>query len=332
MQTLSAVQNPALPVQTSEAARRSQIAEPEDLGTDYVASIPFYLMHVALGLAFWTEVSWNLVGLAVASYFILMVGVTAGYHRYFAHRTFQTGRIFQFFLAWLAQSSIQKGVLWWAAHHRNHHRHSDTHEDIHSPTQKGFWWSHMNWILARTYNKTEFERIKDFARFPELRFLNRFHALPGIVLLLGLFGMGGLNALVWGGIVPLVAVWHGTFTINSLAHIFGTRRYETTDTSRNNFWLALLTCGEGWHNNHHFHQNTANQGWFWYEIDVTFYLLKTLSWMRVIKGLRVVSPSTKFAFKNYSEAQRRALAQSVWFQKNQGASESNPRALLDATS
>jgi stearoyl-CoA desaturase (Delta-9 desaturase) len=282
---------------------------------DYTASIPFYAMHLALGLLALTHFSWVNVALCAATYFTLMFGVTAGYHRYFSHRTYQTNRVFQFMLAWLAQTSLQKGALWWAAHHRHHHRHSDQEEDIHSPTLKGFWFSHMNWILSTKYDATNYEKIKDFSRFKELVWLNKFHVIPAVVFLVTLFFAGGLNLLMWAGILPMVLVWHGTFTINSLSHIFGSRRYETTDTSRNNWLLALITCGEGWHNNHHFHQNTANQGWFWYEIDVTFYLLKVLSVFGVVKKMRVAEASTKNAHLNYSPAQRAALAAPVAFKR-----------------
>jgi stearoyl-CoA desaturase (delta-9 desaturase) len=238
-----------------------------------------------------------------------MFGVTAGYHRYFAHRAFKTGRAFQFVLAVLAQSSSQKGVLWWAAHHRHHHRYSDMPEDIHSPARRGFWWSHVGWIVSPRYEATNLSAIKDFARFPELRWLDRHPFLVPTVLMVVLFLVGGLPLLVWGGIIPTVALWHGTFTINSLTHIFGKRQYLTGDMSRNSFLLALVTCGEGWHNNHHYHQNTANQGWFWWQVDLTFYVLKALSWFGVVSGLRLPSEQTKNAHLAYTPEQRAQLEQ-----------------------
>jgi stearoyl-CoA desaturase (delta-9 desaturase) len=270
-------------------------------------SLPFLLFHALVGLAFVTGVSWEYVLLALASYAVRMFGVTAGYHRYFAHRAFKTSRVFQFLLAWLAQTSLQKGALWWAAHHRHHHRHSDQPEDIHSPVRRGFWWSHVGWILAKRYEPTRYDAIKDFARFPELVWLNEFHLLPFLTLLAVAFWVGGLPGVVWGLIIPTVALWHGTFTINSLSHVFGSRRYLTTDTSRNNLLLALITLGEGWHNNHHYHQNTANQGWFWWELDVTFYALKALSWVGLVRDLRLPREETRDAFRRYSDAQRRQL-------------------------
>jgi len=273
-----------------------------------VTSIPFVLTHLAVGLVFVTGVSWQLALLCLFSYYVRMFGVTAGYHRYFSHRTFKTNRVFQFLLAFLAQSSAQKGALWWAANHRHHHRYSDQPEDIHSPARKGFLWSHVGWILSSRYDKTNYDAVKDLARFPELVWLNKFHLLPTVLLFVVMLALGGLPFMVWGAIVPTVLLWHGTFTINSLSHVFGRRRYLTTDTSRNNFVLALITMGEGWHNNHHFHMASVNQGWFWWEVDATFYVLKVLSWFGITSDLRTVKDETKYAFRKYSEAQRAQLA------------------------
>jgi stearoyl-CoA desaturase (Delta-9 desaturase) len=273
-----------------------------------VSSLPFFTVHaLAITLAFVTGVHWGWVALAVVSYVVRMFGVTAGYHRYFSHRAFKTNRVFQFLLAVLAQLSAQKGVLWWAAHHRHHHRSSDQEDDIHSPVRRGFWYSHVGWILSKKWEQTNENAIRDFARFPELKWLNRFWLVPPLVGAALLFAIGGLPWLVWGGLVPTVALWHGTFTINSLSHVFGKRRYLTTDTSRNSLLLALLTLGEGWHNNHHFHQNTANQGWFWWEIDLTFYALKALSWVGVVSDLRLPARQTMYAFERYTDEQRAQL-------------------------
>jgi stearoyl-CoA desaturase (delta-9 desaturase) len=171
----------------------------------------------------------------------------------------------------------------------------------------------MNWILCDKYSDTKFEAIKDFARFPELRFLNRFYLLPPIALAVALYFIGGFSMLVWGFFVSTTLLWHGTFTINSLSHIFGKRRYKTTDTSKNNFLLALITLGEGWHNNHHYHQNTANQGWFWWEVDLSYYSLKVLSWMRIVSDLRTPSDAVKYSFKKYSAEDQAALNAPIAF-------------------
>jgi stearoyl-CoA desaturase (delta-9 desaturase) len=253
-------------------------------------AVPFTLVHLAGFAAFFVEFRWSFVILCLVLYAIRMFFVTAGYHRYFSHRSYKTSRVFQFILAFMAMSSAQKGVLWWAAHHRNHHRFSDTEEDLHSPMQFGFWWSHVGWILSDSYNKTEMHMIRDFAKFPELRWLDRYHLIPPVVLAVALFLFGGWGALVWGFFISTVLLWHGSFTINSLAHLFGRRRYPTTDTSRNNWWLALITLGEGWHNNHHHYMASVRQGFFWWEIDVTYYVLKMLSWCRIVWDLRIPPP------------------------------------------
>jgi len=217
-----------------------------------------------------------------------MFFVTAGYHRYFSHRAFKTSRVFQFVIAFMAMSSAQKGVLWWAAHHRHHHRHSDQELDLHSPTLFGFFWSHVGWIMSDKYNDTRLNYIGDFAKFPELRWLNKYHMVPPVVLGAVIWLIGGWHLFIWGFCLSTVLLWHDTFTINSLSHLFGTRRYETTDTSKNNWFLALLTLGEGWHNNHHHFMASARQGFFWWEVDITYYTLKVLSWFGIVWDLRKV--------------------------------------------
>lgn len=260
---------------------------PRPFQIDKLTSIPFFLVHIAaIASAIWIGATKTDLIVCVALYYIRMFGITAGFHRYFSHRAFKTSRWFQFVLAVLGGASMQKGVLWWAAHHRNHHKFSDMSEDIHSPKQDGFYWSHVGWILSNDYDHTEWDRIRDFAKYPELRWLNRWHWTPALVGGAILYAIGGIHWFVWGGLVSSVLLWHGTFFINSLAHVWGSRRYPTTDTSRNNFWLALITMGEGWHNNHHYYQSTANQGFFWWEVDFSYYILKTLSWVGVVWDLR----------------------------------------------
>jgi stearoyl-CoA desaturase (delta-9 desaturase) len=254
-------------------------------------TIPFWSVHVAavigvIALGF----SWTGLALALTFYVARMLVVTAGYHRYFSHRSFKTSRAGQLVLAALAQTSLQRGVLWWAGSHRLHHRYSDTEDDLHSARRHGFWWSHMGWMLARRYNHVDYDQIKDISRFPELRFLDRHPHLPGVVLAAILFAVGGAHALVWGFFVSTVLLWHGTFTINSLSHIFGRRRYATTDDSRNNWALALITMGEGWHNNHHHYQSSACQGFFWWEVDFTYYALRALSVVGLVWDVRRPPP------------------------------------------
>jgi stearoyl-CoA desaturase (Delta-9 desaturase) len=249
-------------------------------------SIPFFLMHFAMIAAFFVPFRWELVALCIASYAIRMFGITAGYHRYFSHRSYKMGRIPQFLMAFLGSTSSQKGVLWWAAHHRTHHKYSDQPEDIHSPLQRGFWWSHVGWILSDKYDETDWDQIKDLVKFPELKWLNQYHVVPVILYGTAFFLLGGAEAFVWGFVISTVLLWHGTFTINSLSHVYGSPRYITGDTSKNNFWLALITLGEGWHNNHHCYQSSTNQGFFWWEVDCSYYVLKALSWVGITSDLR----------------------------------------------
>jgi stearoyl-CoA desaturase (delta-9 desaturase) len=252
---------------------------------------PFIAVHLA-AVAGVVMVGWSWRGLAIALalYAVRMFGVTAGYHRYFSHRSFRTSRPMQFVLAVLALTSSQKGVIWWASHHRAHHKHSDGPEDVHSAARDGFFWSHVGWIMAKKYQSTDHERVRDLERFPELVWLDRYWWLPPTVLGFATFFVGGWFGLVWGFLVSTVLLWHGTFTINSLTHMFGGRRYATTDNSRNNFILALITLGEGWHNNHHYYQRSVRQGFFWWEIDVTYYLLRLLAMLGLVWDLHAPPP------------------------------------------
>jgi len=262
------------------------LARGEDEKLDLWSSIPFFAAHaVAIVAPFFLPFSWKLVALAVLLYYARMAGTTIGYHRYASHRGFKTGRIFQFVLAFWAQTSAQKGMLWWAAHHRNHHKYSDQPEDVHSP-QRGFWWSHVGWILCDKYSATDTDAIKDFARYPELRFLDKHDWIPMWALGVTCFLIGGWSGLIIGFFLSNVLLWHSTFTVNSLAHVFGRRRYDTVDTSRNNIFVALLTGGEGWHNNHHHYQSSARQVFFWWEIDVVYYVLKLLAAVGIARDLR----------------------------------------------
>jgi stearoyl-CoA desaturase (delta-9 desaturase) len=255
-------------------------------GIHWFQSLPFFLVHVTavIGLA-WVGFSWKGVAWALGLYLVRMFGVTAGYHRYFSHRTYKTSRVFQFLLGLLAVTSMQKGVLWWAAHHRHHHKFSDQENDVHSMKLRGFWWSHVGWVLSREHEDTDLRKVSDLAKFAELRWLERLHVVPGIVLAVALFFIDGTRGLFYGFFASTVLLWHGTFTINSLSHWLGRRRFATSDESRNSWLLAIITLGEGWHNNHHFYQRSTRQGFYWWEYDVTFYVLKVLSWFRIVWDL-----------------------------------------------
>jgi stearoyl-CoA desaturase (Delta-9 desaturase) len=251
-------------------------------------------MHLAcLGVLF-TGVGATALLLCGVFYFVRMFGITAGYHRYFAHRSYRTSRVMQFLIACLGCSALQKGPLWWASHHRQHHRFSDTPDDPHSPHVTSFWWAHLGWVLSEDHTATPWHSIRDWARYPELRWLDRLHWMPGVLLAVTCFLIGwatggwagGWSALVCGFVISTVLVYHATFSINSLSHLLGKRRYATDDQSRNNLFLAIITLGEGWHNNHHHYQSSANQGFFWWEIDISYYLIRLMSFVGLVWDIR----------------------------------------------
>jgi len=252
----------------------------------YPSAIPFIFFHLASFAAIWSGITWQAVALCAALYWLRIFSIGAGYHRYFAHRAYSTSRVFQFILAFLSQTSAQKSVLWWAAKHRQHHLHSDTPEDVHSPRHKGIIYSHVGWIFDRRHDKADLTKIADFARYPELMWLNRLELAPALVLAGLSFLIAGWPGLVVGFVWSTVLIYHATFCINSLAHVKGRARYVTGDDSRNNWFLAIITMGEGWHNNHHAYQSSARQGFRWWEIDPTYYLLKLLSRLSVVWDLK----------------------------------------------
>lgn len=273
---------------------------------DWYRIVPFILVHLAALAVFWVGFSWIAFWTAVGLYLLRMFAITGFYHRYFSHRNFKTSRPVQFLFAFIGATSAQRGPLWWASHHRAHHVNSDTEKDIHSPAQQGFVWSHMLWFLSDKNFTTDLSRIKDFAKFRELRWLDRFDILPPVILGAALFGIGWLleiyypelgttagQMLVWGMFVSTVVLYHATYTINSLCHVFGKRRFNTKDDSRNNLWLALITLGEGWHNNHHYFPATVRQGFKWWEIDISFYILKLMSFVGLVWELQPIPERIK---------------------------------------
>ena len=260
--------------------------------SDWLATIPFALMHVAACGVLFVDFHWWLPLLCLGSFYFRMVGLTGSYHRYFSHLSFKTGRVVQFLLGLWGTLAAQKGPLWWAAHHRVHHRHSDTPLDVHSTTQHGLVYAHVGWILDRNNDQVRWERIKDFAKFPELVWLDKVWLYPPTLLAVAIyFGFEwtlgvGMSALMWGFFLSTVILYHATFTVNSLNHLLGSRRYATRDDSTNNPWLAVLTCGEGWHNNHHRFQASCRQGFTWWEVDFTWYVLSAFRFVGLVWDMR----------------------------------------------
>ena len=286
---------------------------------EFRRALPFVFLHVGCLAVIWVGWSWTAVAVAAALYFVRMFAITGFYHRYFSHRTFRTSRVMQFVFAALGNTSVQRGALWWASVHRHHHQHADQEDDVHSPGLTGFWWAHIGWMTSSKNFPTNYKAVRDLAQYPELVFLNRFDLVVPAIFAAALYGTGemlrvfapglgttGGQLFVWGFFISTVVLLHGTLFINSLAHVFGQRRFATDDDSRNSFLLALITLGEGWHNNHHRYMGTARQGFYWWEIDITYYGLKALSWAGLIWDLKPVPRSI------YAEAEeQRSLAKAA---------------------
>jgi stearoyl-CoA desaturase (Delta-9 desaturase) len=266
---------------------------------DYSDCVQFLFMHIACLAAFWTGVSLTAIGVCLALYVVRMFAITAGFHRLLAHRTYKSGSIFRFLIAFTGTASYQKGPLWWSAHHRGHHLHTDTEEDLHSPLAHSFWCSHVEWFLRRNSQSYDKKLISNLIKHRDLRLLDKWYAVPPIMLAVGTFLSGfalrlyapglGTNEwqmLIWGFFISTVLLYHGTFTVNSLAHVFGKRRFATDDNSRNNWFVALITLGEGWHNNHHYYPTSERQGFYWWEIDVSHYTLRVLEYLGIVWDLR----------------------------------------------
>ncbi|BBO72034.1 delta 9 acyl-lipid fatty acid desaturase [Desulfosarcina alkanivorans] len=291
----------------SEAGIEEITAKGAEKKVDWPRILPFVLLHLACLGVLWVGWSPVAVWTAVVLYLVRMFAITGFYHRYFSHKAFKTDRRWQFVFAVMGNASAQRGPLWWAGHHRHHHRFVDTPQDVHSPSQHGFWWSHMGWLTSRANFVTPYRYVREWSRFPELVWLNRFDTVVPILLVAVLYvfgailgrlapglGTGGAQMVVWGFFISTVVLFHATCTINSLDHMIGTRRFDTPDTSRNNALLALVTLGEGWHNNHHHYAVSARQGFRWWELDLTYLLLKLLERAGVVRDLRPLPQRLRF--------------------------------------
>jgi stearoyl-CoA desaturase (delta-9 desaturase) len=278
--------------------------EPAADRIDWLRVLPFLGMHLACLGVFFVGVSPAALWTAAALYALRMFAITGFYHRYFSHRAFRTSRLLQFAFALLGAASVQRGPLWWAAHHRHHHRHADTELDVHAP-RHGFWRSHVGWFLTVRSFATDHAAVPDLGRYPELRWLDRYDIAVPVLLAAALTAFGawlgpehatsGLQMLVWGFFVSTVLLFHATVTINSLAHRFGSRRYATRDDSRNNWLLALLTFGEGWHNNHHHFPGAVRQGVAWWELDLTWYGLRAMAALGLVWDLKAMPEAMRHA-------------------------------------
>jgi stearoyl-CoA desaturase (delta-9 desaturase) len=271
---------------------------------DWVRALPFILLNLSVVAVFWVGMSPVAVITALVLYVGRVFSIGAFYHRYFSHRTYKANRFWQLIFAIMGASAVQRGPLWWATHHRQHHMYADEYEDAHSPVRHGFLWSHIGWFMSKKHYYYNVERVKDLARFPELVFLDRYDSLVPLLLGVSLFTSGvlmqhfapgmhtsGWQMLVWGFSISTIAVFHTTVSINSISHRYGKRRFNTKDNSRNSLLLALITLGEGWHNNHHHFPGTARQGFMWWEIDITYYVLKLMEKLRMISDVRGVPKS-----------------------------------------
>jgi stearoyl-CoA desaturase (delta-9 desaturase) len=249
----------------------------------------YLTMHVLPLTAFWYGVT-PLEGAVCLVLCLALMQVrgfcmSAGYHRYLGHRSFKTSRLLQFLFAVGGCTTLRGGPLWWASLHRHHHRYADTADDVHSPA-KGLWWSYGGWLLGGRYVVTRYDLVKDLSLYPELCWLNRWWLVPAALLGLAVFLVGGWNAFALGFCLSSALLFHAQAILDSLTHVWGSRRYATADTSRNSWLLSFLFLGEGWHNNHHHYQSSSNQGFFWYEIDPTFDVLRVLAWLGLVWELR----------------------------------------------
>lgn len=256
----------------------------------WINLIPFILIHLAVVLVFFVPYSWECLALLLGFFFLRTWGLTAGFHRYFSHRAYKTSRWFQFVIACIGSSALQKGPMWWAAEHRQHHRFSDQPDDPHSPIVKSFWWSHYGWVIDRKNRYTQWQELKDWHAYPELKWLDRLHFVPALLVAGICYWVAGWSGVVWGFVLGTVCLYNTTFCVNSICHIFGYRRYATKDFSKNNWLVAALTMGEGWHNNHHHYPSAARQGFKWYEVDMSYYVLRALGLVGLVWDLREPTP------------------------------------------
>jgi fatty-acid desaturase len=235
--------------------------------------------------------SWKLLAFSVVLYWMTTgLGISMGYHRLHTHRSYKVPKALEYFFAVCGAATLEGGPIFWVATHRIHHQKSDQPGDPHTP-RDGAWWAHMGWILLgeAKHNNTRLmsKYAPDLAKDKFYIWLNNWHWLPSVVLAVALYAIGGLPLVLWGICLRLVFGLHATWLVNSATHLWGSRRFATRDDSRNNWWVALLTFGEGWHNNHHAHPTSARHGLAWYEFDPSWLLLKVLRACGIAKSIQV---------------------------------------------
>jgi stearoyl-CoA desaturase (Delta-9 desaturase) len=246
--------------------------------------------------------TWSLLGVWAASHFLRAIGLTLAFHRYFAHRAFELSRAARFFWAFVGTAAMQKGPIWWAGHHISHHKYADREGDPHSPAVSGFYYAHVGWFLHDARNAALPETnpvVRDFGSAPEIAWLERYYIVPPLLLAAGLYAAGGWAWLVYGFGLATTTLAHATFAINTVNHLWGSRRFETPDDSRNNALTAFFAVGEGWHNNHHRYQRAARNGFYWWEFDPTYYVVAVMAWLGLAWNLQPVPE------RIYEEARRR---------------------------
>ena len=242
--------------------------------------IIFWTVQASAASVFLVPFSWSLVLLWAVSHFLRAIGLTLTFHRYLAHRAFQMNRGVRFVWAFIGTCAMQKGPIWWAGHHVNHHKFADREGDPHSPMVSGVYYAHIGWFLNDTkHDQLEPNNpvLRDFSKYWELAMLERFHFVPPIMLAVAMYLIGGAPWLVWGFCLPTMTLAHATFAINTVNHMFGSRRFDTIDESRNNAVTAIFAAGEGWHNNHHRFQRAARNGFYWWEFDPTWYVIRAMA-------------------------------------------------------
>jgi fatty-acid desaturase len=272
------------------------LAVPEPEGLNWPTTIVLAILHVG-AIAALFMFSWKTLAVAVFLYWMTTgLGISMGYHRLHTHRSYKVPVFLEYFFAVCGALTLEGGPIFWVATHRIHHQKSDQEGDPHSP-RDGAWWAHVGWLLfgESKHNNTRLmsKYAPDLAKDRFYVWLNNYHWVPMLVLTAVLFAAGGLQLVLWGICLRVVVGLHATWLVNSATHLWGSRRFVTRDDSRNNWWVALMTFGEGWHNNHHAHPTSARHGLAWYELDISWIQIKVLKFLGVAKSIHVAKADSE---------------------------------------